>query len=309
MNVLLVSKKAGRSGAINIGKYQLLTLGFALVVMLPVTMLYAGYQMGAGPQGDKEALPLALEQEMAKQRALVDEARRQASDDVQALTLRLGQMQAQVTRLNALGQRLTGLAGLDDGEFSFTELPAQGGPAAGEGTEVAALESPDFISQLDELSAQLADRERQLEILESLMISQNLQSEVVPSGRPTHGGWVSSQFGYRNDPFTGEREYHKGVDVAGKDGSDIIAAASGVVTWSGPRYGYGNLVEINHGNGYVTRYGHCKEVLFKVGDTVQKGDTIALLGNTGRSTGPHLHYEVIVDGKTVDPMTYIQASR
>ena len=113
----------------------------------------------------------------------------------------------------------------------------------------------------------------------------------------------------RTDPFNGRREYHKGVDLAGKEGSDIIAVAAGIVTWSGDRYGYGNMVEINHGNGYITRYGHCKEVLVKAGDSVTKGQVIAHMGSTGRSTGPHVHFEVHKNGRVVNPLNYLRAAR
>jgi murein DD-endopeptidase MepM/ murein hydrolase activator NlpD len=131
----------------------------------------------------------------------------------------------------------------------------------------------------------------------------------VPAGRPITSGWLSSYFGIRTDPFTGKKERHKGLDFAGKLGSDVVAVASGVVTWAGRRYGYGNLVEINHGNGYSTRYGHNDKITVKVGDAVKKGQIIAKMGSTGRSTGPHVHFEVLHKGKQVDPMSYIKTAR
>ena len=139
-------------------------------------------------------------------------------------------------------------------------------------------------------------------------MSRNLQQEVIPSGRPINKGWISSRYGKRNDPFTGKPDFHKGIDLAGREGADVIAVGSGVVMWSGKRFGYGNMVEINHGNGYITRYGHNKENVVKVGDTVKKGQVIAQMGNTGRSTGPHVHFEVWRSGRTVDPMKFIQTA-
>ncbi|MGM0593541.1 MAG: M23 family metallopeptidase [Pseudomonadota bacterium] len=309
MNVLLVSKRFGGGSCFCLGRGRLLTLAFALVVVLPTLALYGGYNLGKGSGPiDQDRLAVAVNSQLAEQRDEILEAKRTAEENLNALTLRLGKMQAHVIRLDALGKRLTRIAGLENGEFDFSAEPAQGGPeSASEIPE--AIELPDFISQLQELSQQLEDREQQLSILEAVIMNRNLQAEVVPAGRPITKGWLSSNYGTRNDPFTGKPEFHKGVDLAGKDGSDIISVASGVVTWSGRRYGYGNLVEVNHGNGYTTRYGHCKEVVVEVGEKVKKGDVIAKMGSTGRSTGPHVHFEVWVDGKTVDPSKYLHASK
>ncbi len=308
MNVLLVSKRFGSSACLCLTKGKLLAAASALFVAVPAFSLYLGYHLGGGvaPMGADE-VSVVINQELDKQQQEINEARRTAEENLNALTMRLGQMQAHVIRLDALGQRLTRMGGLDSGEFDFTNPPAQGGP---EGETLAnSVELPDFVMQLDELSRQLENREQQLNVLEDMLMSRNLHQEVFPAGRPITKGWLSSKYGTRNDPFTGKPEFHKGVDLAGKEGSDIIGVAAGVVTWAGKRYGYGNLVEVNHGNGYVTRYGHAKEVLVKVGEAVKKGQKIALMGNTGRSTGPHVHFEVWVDGRTVDPSKYIHASK
>ncbi len=307
MNILLVSKRFGSSACLCLTKGKLIAAASVMFVALPVLSLYAGYQLAGGtaPLGSEDVATV-INHTLDRQQQEIDEARRVAEENLNALTLRLGQMQAHVIRLDALGQRLTRMGGLDSGEFDFSNPPAQGGP---EGDSSApGLEMPDFITQLDELSRQLENREQQLNVLENMLMSRNLHKEVFPAGRPITKGWLSSKFGTRNDPFTGKPEFHKGIDLAGKEGSDIISVAAGVVTWAGKRYGYGNLVEVTHGNGYVTRYGHAKDVLVKMGETVKKGQKIALMGNTGRSTGPHVHFEVWVDGKTVDPSRYIQAS-
>jgi len=199
------------------------------------------------------------------------------------------------------------MAKLDDGEFDFSHAPAQGGPAE-DGVAMQPLQVSDFMKLMDQLSQQLDDRGRQLDVLETMLINRNLQAEVFPNGRPTEGGWISSYFGLRADPFTGRPEHHAGIDLAGKEGSNVVAVASGVVTWAGDRFGYGQMVEINHGNGYVTRYGHNRTVLVKVGQPVKKGQALAEMGSTGRSTGPHVHFEVWRDGRPVDPMRYVQAS-
>jgi murein DD-endopeptidase MepM/ murein hydrolase activator NlpD len=161
------------------------------------------------------------------------------------------------------------------------------------------------IGALDVLDEQLADRNRQLTVLEDFLLNRKLLDEIRPEGRPVTAGYISSRFGNRTDPFTGRRAFHKGIDFAGREGSDVVAVASGVVIWSGERSGYGELVEVNHGNGYVTRYGHNADNLVAVGDTVKRGQIIARMGDTGRATGPNLHFEVLLNGKAVDPLTYI----
>jgi hypothetical protein len=156
------------------------------------------------------------------------------------------------------------------------------------------------------LAAQIDNRMQQLTVLENLLMNRNLQDQVMPAGRPITKGWLSSHFGVRTDPFTGKRRRHYGMDFAGAEGSDVITVGAGVVTYSGSRYAYGNMVEINHGNGFVTRYAHNKENLVEVGEVVKKGQVIAYMGATGRATGPHVHFEVLQNGKVVNPLQYIR---
>ncbi len=249
-----------------------------------------------------------LKAELDAQREDIVRAKQEAQEDLNAMTKRLAELQSRVVRLDALGERLTEMADLDKGEFDFENQPAIGGPAD-IGSVIGEAELDDFLVSFEALNQQLDDREQQLGVLESLLMSRSLQDEVHPAGFPAEKGWLSSHFGIRTDPFTGRPARHKGVDIAGKLGSNILAVASGVVTWSGERYGYGNLVEINHGNGYVTRYAHNKDNLVQVGDTVKKGEIVALMGSSGRSTGPHVHFEVIRNGRVVDPVKYVRAVR
>jgi murein DD-endopeptidase MepM/ murein hydrolase activator NlpD len=260
---------------------------------------------GAFGFGPSDAQTAQLREELAKQQALVDSTQRSLQQNLDALSLRIGQMNAHVVRLDALGTRLTQMAGLKDGEFDFTSAPSLGGPeeplASMEPTQIGGL-----VNALEVLDHQLADRGRQLTVLEDLLLNRKLRDEVRPEGRPVTAGYVSSQFGSRTDPFTGRRAFHKGVDFAGREGAEVVAVASGVVIWSGERYGYGQLVEINHGNGYVTRYAHNVDNLVAVGDTVRRGQVIARMGDTGRATGPNLHFEVLLNDRPVDPLTYVQ---
>ena len=166
---------------------------------------------------------------------------------------------------------------------------------------------PDFISSLETLASDLQDRAPKLRVVETALLARRLEAEVMPSGRPVLKGWISSLFGNRTDPMNGKRAFHAGVDFAGRSGSDIIAVASGVVSWSGTKQGYGRMVEVDHGNGYSTVYAHNRRNLVKVGDTVRKGDIIALMGATGRATGTHVHFEVLRNGRPVNPLDYVRA--
>lgn len=245
----------------------------------------------------------AWQMALAEQKEQIIESRREAQAEVAALTLKVAELQARLVRLDALGERLTSIANLDQGEFDFSQKPAVGGPE--EEFLGEAYAAPDFLTAIDELSRQIENREQQLETLDALLVNRKLKEDVFVAGRPVEKGWMSSRFGRRTDPFTGKVAWHNGVDFAGKEGSGIIAVASGVVTWSGERHGYGNLVEINHGNGFSTRYAHNKVNKVDVGDVVKKGQVIALMGSTGRSTGPHVHFEVYKNGRAVDPSSYI----
>ncbi len=309
MNIILLKRKKGSTGLVTLNKRKMVAVLLTVFVMLPATFLYSGYKLGIQyMQANPDDLTVAMQIEMDGQRLKIDEVTKNAEENMNALALRLGKLQAHVIRLDALGSRLTSMAKLDGGEFNFSQSPAQGGPVAA--SELSAeMQVPDFMTSLKNLSRQLDDRNQQLSVLETLMMNRNLQAEVMPAGRPITRGWLSSYFGIRTDPFNGRRVHHKGVDFAGKMGSDVVSVAAGVVTYSGQRAGYGNLVEINHGNGYSTRYGHSSELLVKVGDTVKKGQKVAKMGTSGRSTGPHVHFEVLLNGRAVNPKKYIHASR
>lgn len=304
MNIIILGKN-GQSHRLNLGQpLALLAVILALGALLAGTG-WAGYSLAAQRLADQPLEGVrAFRKEMAEQRASVKALRDEARENLNALSVRLGQLNAHIIRLDALGERLTRMAGLEQGEFNFESTPAQGGPEVPSDVETEVL--PDLLTSLDYLSAQIDSREQQLRVLENLMMNRNLQDQVMPAGRPISKGWLSSYFGVRADPFTGKRARHYGLDFAGSDGADIIAVGAGVVAYSGQRYGYGNMIEINHGNGFVTRYAHNKEHLVSVGDVVKKGQVIAHMGSSGRSTGPHVHFEVLQNGKVVNPLKYIR---
>lgn len=225
---------------------------------------------------------------------------------VNALAMRVAELQAKLLRLDALGERISSNAQLDLKEFDFSRSPGLGGPVSERSARVFALS--ELNSLVDELSIRLENRQHQLEYLDEWVSQQKFASDALVQGAPVKEGYRSSEFGWRTDPFTGQNEMHEGVDFSAAEGSEISAVASGLVTWSAEKTGYGNLVEINHGNGFKTRYGHCKKNLVHVGDMVQKGQVIALLGNTGRSSGPHVHFEVYKNNRVVDPASYIRTT-
>ncbi len=269
---------------------------------------FTGYRLGLSDASqESDEMTREWQVNLEQQQKELSRLQQAAQDSANALARRLGQVQAQVIRLEALGQRLVKMAQLDSGEFDFESPPAQGGPVGMGGQNT--MGAQDILDALDRLSRQLEDRSSQLQVLEGVLMNRGLQAEVLPKGRPIVQGWLSSRYGMRTDPFTGKRDFHAGIDFAGKEGSAVVATAAGVVTWAGNRSGYGKLVEINHGSGYVTRYGHSRKILVKIGDTVKKGQVIAEMGSTGRSTGPHVHFEVLINGRTVNPAKYIQAAR
>jgi len=296
INIILFTNRGGRVLSFKFNPLRIGLLVGTGVALLYVLGLYGGLQLGQ--DGLKQWQKVAQEQQLQ-----IDDARKSARTHLDALTLRLGRMQARMLQLNALGNQLVAQASLDKDEFDFNSLPAVGGPEDVAGLE--SIELPDFLSMLDELSVEMEDRGQKLSVLDTLLMDRSLHDRVMPSGSPVKNGWVSSGYGKRADPFTGKKEFHKGVDLAGKEGSRVLSAGDGIVTWVGKRTGYGNLVEITHGNGYVTRYGHNKKLLVAVGDTVKKGQQIAVLGSTGRSTGPHVHYEVVHNGQQVNPSKYL----
>jgi len=223
---------------------------------------------------------------------------------ITALTIKLAELQSQVLRLNALGDRLADDANIPEKEFNFTQLPASGGPASSTFTVTDKTLEQLFL-EIERFESKIDYEEKQLQMLESLTFGHHIQNNAYLSGRPITKGWLSSYYGVRKDPFNGKPAMHKGVDFAGKEDTAIIATASGVVTWASKRYGYGQLIEINHGDGLATRYGHNKDLLVNVGDVVNKGQKIARMGSTGRSTGPHVHYEILRNNKQINPIKFV----
>lgn len=308
MNIILITRRHGQARPISLrDPLSLAGLAAALGVFVLVG-LAGGYLLGYSQATD---FPVAqfdsMREELLAQKREVEAARVENQEVVDAFAVRMAELNAHVIRLDAMGRRLTEMGKLDDGEFDFDSAPALGGPEPS--VDAQSIHMPDLELRLNELEGRIADRELQLGVLENLLIDRNLNAQVVPEGRPVQSGWMSSHFGKRTDPFSGKDAMHWGVDFAGRKGAEISAVGAGVVTWSGSRHGYGQLVEVNHGNGYVTRYAHNEENKVAVGDEVEKGQLIALMGASGRATGPNLHFEVLRDGRKVNPLEFIRTDK
>jgi len=308
MNVIFVGRNSGRMRQFDL-RHPAIVAAAVLVVLAVVGGAFSlGMGLGARHNSANTVNQLGnWSAELLRQQAQLENVKRVLQEKVNALAMRVGQMNANVIRVNALGKRLTRMAKLDDGEFDFGNPPAQGGAESGADGQPAQI--PNLSAMVDDLGTQLASREQQLGVLENLILTRELNKQVYPEGRPVQDGWISSYFGSRADPFTGYTAVHKGLDFAGPEGTKVTTVAAGLVTFAGERSGFGQMVEINHGNGLATRYCHNEKVLVKQGDMVRKGQEVALMGSTGRSTGPHLHFEVLKNGTQVDPLRFIGEDR
>lgn len=226
---------------------------------------------------------------------------------LQNLARRMAELDARLGRLDVLGERVADAAQVDPLIGSSSPLPAIGGPASG---EVDAPRSEDVYVAIDRLTRAIDDRESQFDTLQEMLANRKVGDRALYGAQPVHRGELSSYFGMRVDPFTGRRSMHQGIDFSGRPGTAILAAADGVVTFAGNKGDYGRAIEINHGEDCFTRYAHSKLIFVKQGDIVKKGQVIALMGNSGRTTGTHLHFEVYKHGRPVDPFIYLaQANR
>jgi murein DD-endopeptidase MepM/ murein hydrolase activator NlpD len=305
MKVIFSGRLSGRIKQFDLRRPQVIAAVAAMVLVVVGAAFSAGLGVGAHLRAMNPVDQIgSWSAELLHQQALIEDTRKVLQEKINALAMRVGQMNASVIRLDALGKRLTRMANIDDREFDFGNPPPQGGDSGADGEPV---QIPSLTGMIDDLSAQLSSREQQLSVLENLILTRELNKQVYPEGRPVENGWISSYFGERADPFTGFAASHKGVDFAAAEGTRVTAVAAGIVTIAGDSEaaGYGRMVEINHGNGLSTRYCHNEKILVKTGEMVRKGQEVALMGSTGRSTGPHLHFEVLKNGVQVNPLRFI----
>lgn len=304
VNIIILSDRLGAARALRLST-PWLVFALVLVLAMPAAAALITWRMVANPS---EPVVQSIDYEAIWQQALAEIQLEAPADESQVqlarMTEQLGRLQTRLTRLDALGERLTELADLSDGEFDFDSDPGMGGPELRRNRDVD-YRVPDVQTTIDQLAERIDNRTQQLRLIEQLMIDRRSDANALLDFVPVSEGYVSSGFGRRTDPISGRMSMHTGIDFAAKRGTPIQAVGAGVVTFAGRKGAYGNTVEITHGNGYKTRYAHAHEVKVAKGDIVQKGETIATVGSTGRSTGPHLHLEVFRNGMAVNPARHI----
>jgi murein DD-endopeptidase MepM/ murein hydrolase activator NlpD len=235
------------------------------------------------------------------------ESRRFVRENLNVMAVRLGEMQAQLLRLDSMGERLAAVAGIKPQELRMLEKPrdGRGGPLI----EPQPLSPDNLREALDSLSHRLEAKSDALSLLETHLIEERIRKSRLPTSLPVDAAWNTSSFGFRLDPFTGDKAMHEGVDFTADGGTPIRAAAAGVVVNVEHHPGYGNVLDIDHGNDLVTRYAHCSKIVVQPGALVKRGQVIAEVGSTGRSTGPHLHFEVRIKGTAHDPNRFLELAR
>ncbi|MBX3662714.1 MAG: M23 family metallopeptidase [Burkholderiales bacterium] len=302
MNIILVSEKLPKARTITLGWPQL--AGLAALLMAAVLVTAAALNYGILRFASELNVPYVRDVLASIHQQQQEKHQSYLQDNLNAMAVRLGQMQAQLLRLDTLGERLAKLAGFKPQDLMFNEVPGRGGAVSSIPSQNLSL--GDFTRQVEQLTRQLEDRGDKLGLLESMFTLESARKKLTPTKLPVEGGWYSSNFGWRIDPFTGQRAFHEGIDFMAEEGTPIYAAAAGVVVYSEFHPQYGNMIEIDHGNDLITRYAHASRRLVKVGDIVLRGSRIADVGRTGRATGAHLHFEVRQRGAARNPAQFLQ---
>lgn len=305
MHIILVSNRLTRARTLTLTTAHVVSGVMALaamVIVLAGALFYVSVRHAA-----QIRLPVVESLVLSAQQDQVRKTEGFLRENLNAMAVKLGQMQAQLMRLDALGERLSGLAGLKPQEFRFGEVPGRGG-AVSSLSQAHDLSLDEFSQQLDTLSKQMENRTDYLGIVESTLFDARVKRKLMPTITPVEASWNASSFGWRIDPITGQHALHEGIDFIADVGTPVFAAAGGVVVFAEHHNQYGQMVEIDHGNDFITRYAHASKLLVKVGEVVRRGRKVAEVGSTGRSTGPHLHFEVRYKGAAQNPARFLQAS-
>jgi murein DD-endopeptidase MepM/ murein hydrolase activator NlpD len=304
LNIILVSDSLAKSRSVALSQAQVLLIAFGI--------LLAGFVLAMATY--VVTMKFAVDMRNPYLRTLLtalheDDVKRseaEMKDNLSSLAVKVGELQARILRLDAFGERLAKAAGIKRDEFRFDEKPGQGGPAPVAGRDLSVTE---FNQMLSEIARVLDDRSDKLGVLDSFLMDGRLARKTIPTTMPVEAGYYSSNYGYRIDPITGRSTFHTGVDIIASPGTPVMAAAGGVVATSAFVPEYGNIVEVDHDNGLTTRYAHLSRSLVKVGDVVMKGQVIARVGATGRTTGPHLHFEVREKGIPLNPNRFLSLGK
>lgn len=303
MNIILVSSHLAKARTLTFTRRHFVLLLVAL--FLVVVLMVLGLNYLSLRYVDKINSPAFRSFVMSVQQEEYKKNQQYLRDNLNTMAIKMGQMQAQLLRIDSVGKRLTELSGIEPQEFMFDQMPGQGG-AVSTTTLSQDISFGEFDNQVENLSRTLDDRLGKLETLDLILRQDRLKKEMRPTNMPVDVKWYSSSFGPRIDPFTGKRAYHKGIDFVAEIGAPIKAAAGGVVVYSARHPEYGNMVSVDHGNDLVSRYAHASKRLVKVGQVVKQGEKIAEVGSTGRSTGPHLHFEVRHKGRALNPSRFLK---
>ncbi len=305
MHIILVRSNA-RSATVRWG-WRAGFLAALTALVLGSAFVAAGYEGARAGGSEAPGLVRHWRRRLATEAASLRTLRQENRSEVDALAQRVAGLEARMSEIDALGAVLTQRAGVSPKLFDFNAPVPEGGPSN------RSREVPLSARQLSWRISHLADRisaqRLALRSLNRRVAETRLRHQIVPEGHPVRDFWVSSPFGWRIDPITGRLEFHEGIDLAAPAGEPIHAVAAGVVTWAGPRYGFGNIVIVNDGQGYTTYYAHCEKVFVKVGQVIRRGTVIALVGDTGMSTGPHVHFEVLRDDRPLNPAPFVFSSR
>jgi murein DD-endopeptidase MepM/ murein hydrolase activator NlpD len=304
VNIILVSDSLAKSRSISLSQTQVLLVALG-ILLSGFVLAMATYMVTMKFAVDLRnpylrSLLAALHQDELKR------SEAETRDNLNALAAKVGELQARILRLDAFGERLAKAVGIKPTEFRFDEKPGQGGPAPLASRDLTMAE---FQQMLAEMSRIVDDRGDKLGVLDSFLMDDRLARKTIPTTLPVTMGYYSSNYGYRLDPITGRNSFHTGVDLIAPPGTPVVAAAGGMVSTVAHVAEYGNIVEVDHDNGLTTRYAHLLRSQVKVGDVVMKGQAIAQVGSTGRSTGPHLHFEVREKGIPLNPNKFLSLGK
>lgn len=305
MQIIVIPNRLAKARSLNVSTRHLvasLFVALALLVAMTVGLYWVTFRFATDIK-----VPLVQQLVLSAQQGEAERARQFVQQNLNAMAVKLGEMQAQLTRLDALGERLSARAGLRPQEFRFSELPGLGG-ASPTLLPPQNLTQVELNERLQALSRDVESRSDMLGVLEAKLFDEAIRKKLRPTLFPVSAPYNSSGFGMRIDPITGQRAMHEGIDFLAERGTPIHAAADGVVSFAGYHRQYGYMIDVDHGNDLVTRYAHCSKLFVKVGDIVQRGLKLALVGSTGRTTGPHLHFEVRFKGVPQNPMRFLAKS-